>query len=208
MLRSKGYSWNHKRVYRIYKELNLNLKRKPKKRLAPRTAKKIIIPNEINQCWSLDYMSDSLFNGKKFRTANVLDDANREVMDILVSHSLPSQKLTRWLDNIASWRGYPKQIRVDNGPENISEHFRVWAKKHKIELLFIQPGKPAQNSLIERFNRTYRESILNMYLFDSITEVQQLTDQWLEHYNFDRPHKSLGYLSPKQFANNLTNVST
>jgi putative transposase len=200
MLRSKGYPWNHKRVYRIYCKLKLNLRRKQKKRLAPRTKKTLTIPSQLNHCWSLDYMSDALSDGRKFRTANVIDDANREALSVLVSYSLPSLRITRWLDNIAAWRGYPKNIRTDNGPENISKQFKAWASKHDIEIIYIQPGKPAQNGLIERFNRSYREGILAMYLFDSIKEVQQLTDEWLDHYNFERPHKSLGYMTPGQFA--------
>ena len=200
LLRSKNFTWNHKRIHRIYKELRLNLRRKPKKRLAPRTKKVLTIPESINQCWSLDYMSDALTDGRKFRTANIIDDASREGLSILVSYSLPSLRITRWLDELAYWRGYPKKIRVDNGPENISKVFLKWAQQHAIEVIYIQPGKPAQNGLIERFNRSYREGVLSMYLFDSISEVQQVTDKWLEHYNFERPHGSLGYLPPSQFA--------
>jgi putative transposase len=158
------------------------------------------IPNKLNECWPLDYMIDALTDGQKFITANIIDDASREERSILVSYSLPSLRITRWLDELAYWRGYPKKIRVDNGPENISKVFLNWAREHGIELIYIQPGKPAQNGLIERFNRSYREGVLSMYLFDSINEVQQVTDKWLEHDNFERPHGSLGYLSPSHFV--------
>ena len=141
LLRLAGFAWNHKRVHRIYKELKLNLRRKLKKRLAPRSAQTLDIPNRLNECWSLDYMSDALTDGRKFRTANVINDANREALSILASYSLPSLRITRWLDDIASWRGYPKKIRVDNGPENISKIFFNWAKNHEIEIIYIQSGR-------------------------------------------------------------------
>ncbi len=101
------------------------------------------------------------------------------------------------------WRGYPLKIRVDNGPENMAQHFKNWAKSHSVAVHYIQPGKPAQNGYIERFNRSYREEVLNMYLFENLTQVQQLTDKWLVHYNENRPHESLGNLPPVQFAKQL-----
>ena len=125
---------------------------------------------------------------------------NREALSILASTSLPSRRITRWLDNIAFWRGYPKAIRVDNGPENIAKHFQAWAKDHGIEVNYIQPGKPAQNGYIERFNRSYREAILDSYLFRDIREVQRLTDEWVYHYNHERPHESLNNMTPCQYA--------
>ena len=160
MIRNQGYCFNHKRVRRIYCELKLNLKIKPRKRLAPRTKVTLEEPKQVNQCWSLDYMSDALMNGNKFRTANVIDDCNRGALGILASSSLPSARITRWLDRLAEKHGYPDRIRVDNGPENLSKHFQQWAKGRNIEIQYIQPGKPAQNAYIERFNRTYREAVI------------------------------------------------
>lgn len=203
LIRLKNYSFNHKRVYRIYCDLSLNLKVKPKKRLAPRTKIKLTQPENVNQCWSLDFMSDALINGRRIRTANVIDDCNREGLGILVSFSLTSKRMTRWLDQIAISRGYPNRIRVDNGPENISNHFQLWAKNHGVIIQYIQPGKPAQNAYIERFNRTYREAVLDMYLFRSISEVQHLTDTWLKHYNEERPHEALNNQTPMNFNNQL-----
>ncbi len=194
---------NHKRIYRLYKELKLNIKRRAKKRLAPRTAKALEQPHALNVCWSLDYMSDALIGGRRFRTLNVLDDCNREAVGILASISLPATRVTRYLDQVAITRGYPKRIRVDNGPENISGHFQRWANEHGIEILYIQPGKPAQNAYIERFNRSYREAILDMYLFTSIHQVQKLTNEWINHYNVRRPHEALNNLSPLTFAKQL-----
>lgn len=155
LLRQEGHGFNHKRVHRLYCELKLNLKRCPKKRLAGRTKQTLNQPQRLNQCWSLDYMSDALMHGRRFRTANVIDDCNREGLSVLASTSLPAVRITTWLDDIAAWRGYPNHIRVDNGPENISSHFQKWAKQHDIDILYIQPGKPAQNGYIERFNRSW-----------------------------------------------------
>jgi len=200
LLRLAGQGWNHKRVYRIYCELQLNLRIKPKKRLAPRTKKTLAVPETLNSCWSLDYMSDVLMNGLRFRTANVIDDANREALGIAVSRSLPARKITAWLDRLAARNGYPRAIRVDNGPENLSRHFVSWAALHNIKIIYIQPGKPAQNAYIERFNRTYREDILDMYLFESVEHVTQLTNEWLIYYNENRPHQALEALPPKAYA--------
>jgi len=203
LIRLKNYSFNHKRVYRIYCDLKLNLKIKPKKRLAPRTKVKLLQPEQLNQCWSLDFMSDALMNGRRIRTANVIDDCNRGAIGILVSFSLTSKRITKWLDQLALLRGYPTRIRVDNGPENISHHFQAWAKKQGVVIQYIQPGKPAQNAYIERFNRTYREAVLDMYLFSSIHEVQRITDTWLKHYNEERPHEALNNQTPMNFSNQL-----
>jgi putative transposase len=203
LIRLKNYSFNHKRVYRIYRDLSLNLKIKPKKRLAPRTKMTLLQPENINQCWSLDYMSDALMDGRRIRTANLIDDCNREALGILVSFSLTSKRITRWLDQLALSRGYPNRIRVDNGPENISHHFQNWAISHGIFIQYIQPGKPAQNAYIERFNRSYREAVLDMYLFQNIQEAQNITNNWLNHYNEERPHESLNNQSPRSFINQL-----
>lgn len=202
MIRAKGYEINHKRVYKLYCELKLNLKRKNKKRLPPREVKPLVQPPQANVCWSLDYMSDALFTGKRFRTANVIDDFNREGLGIEVSFSLPSKRITSWLDNIAAVKGYPDIIRVDNGVENTCKHFQNWASKHAITIQYIQPGKPAQNAYIERFNRTYREEVLDLYLFANIQEVKMLTTNWLIHYNHHRPHESLNFKTPLQVVSN------
>ena len=196
MFRNEGYPFNHKRVRRMYCDLKLNLKCKPKKRLAPRTAKVLVVPNKPNEVWSLDYMSDALSYGRRFRTANVVDDYRRECLGIKIQFSLPSSSITQWLDKIAKERGYPEKIRVDNGPENIAKHFKKWALKNNIEILYIQPGKPAQNAYIERFNRTYREAILDQYQFDDLQEVRKLTAEWISHYNHERPHQALGMQPP------------
>lgn len=195
-LRNQGYGWNHKRVRRIYCELKLNLKRKPKKRLAKRTAKVLTIPTQPNRCWSIDFMSDALSQGRRFRTMNVIDDHRRRCLGIKIAFSLPATAVTQHLDQIAAIHGYPRMIRLDNGPEHTAQHFKRWAEAHHIQLLYIQPGKPAQNAYIERFNRTYREAILDMYIFDNLQEVRLLTKKWIHHYNYERPHQALGMQPP------------
>lgn len=206
-IRQQGFGWNHKRVYRVYCELKLNLRRRPKKRLPARDKVTLVQPERINMCWSLDFMSDALMSGKRFRTVNVIDDCNREALGIKASVSLPAKRVTEFLDIIASQRGYPLQLRVDNGPENISKEMVIWAKSHGVHIHYIQPGKPAQNAYIERFNRTYREEILNVYLFKNIAQVQAITDQWLQEYNGERPHESLGNLTPWNYRKQIL-VST
>jgi len=198
-LKNEGYDWNHKKVHRIYRELGLNIRVKPKKRLPNRIPKPLREPEKANISWSLDFMSDSLENGRKFRTLNIIDDFNREVLWIEIDTSLPSERVVRVLEGLALWRGYPQQLRLDNGPELISHTLADWASRCHVELAFIQPGKPAQNAYIERFNRTYREDILDAYLFASIQEVQAITEEWVEEYNAVRPHDALGGLPPYQF---------
>jgi len=200
-IRNDGHKWNHKRVYRIYCELGLNIRVKPKKRLVSGNPVKLIQPIKLNSCWSVDFMSDVLRSGRRFRTFNVIDDCNREALLINPSHCLPAYEVTRLLDQLADMRGYPDVIRCDNGPEFRSGYFQQWAKDRGVRIEFIQPGKPAQNGFIERFNRTYREDILDAYLFDSLQEVKKVTAKWMRSYNYERPHQSLGNLSPIDFVN-------
>jgi putative transposase len=198
-LRLQGKSWNHKKVGRIYREMGLNLRVKPRKRLPVRDPEPLIQPEAANQSWSLDFMSDSLANGRAIRTLNIIDDFNREALWIEIDRSLPADRVVRVLEMIGSWRGLPQQIRMDNGPELISHRMVGWARARGIHLEYIKPGKPAQNAYIERFNRTYREDVLDAYLFNSIDEARKITEAWIEEYNAIRPHDSLGGVPPYQF---------
>ena len=199
MLRRWGHRWNHKRVYRLYCELNLNKRRRGKKRLPNRYPEPLAVPAVANHCWSMDFMSDSLFCGRRFRTFNLVDDFNREALAIEVDLNLPALRVIRVLERAVAWRGYPSKLRMDNGPEFISTTLGEWAEEHNITLEFIQPGAPTQNSYVERFNRTYRDEILNMYVFQTLNEVRERTENWIREYNEERPHDSLGDLTPWEY---------
>ncbi len=194
----KGFTWNHKRVYRIYRELELNLRIKPKKRLIREVPDSLVVPTTMNQSWSMDFMHDQLIDGRRYRLFNVIDDFNREGLAIEVDFSLPASRVIRALNQVIEWRGKPEKIRCDNGPEYISHVLANWAKSRQIKLDFIQPGNPQQNAYIERFNRTVRYDWLTQYLFGSITEVQAQATQWLWTYNNERPNMGLGGITPKQ----------
>lgn len=194
----KSFGWNHKRVYRIYRELELNLRIKPKKRLAREKPEPLAEPQAMNQVWSMDFMHDQLSDGRCIRLFNVIDDFNREGLGIEVDFSLPSERVIRSLERIVEWRGKPGTIRCDNGPEYVSGALLTWANRHAIRLEYIQPGKPQQNAYVERYNRTVRYDWLAHYLFDTIEEVQDFATRWLWTYNHERPNMALGGITPKQ----------
>lgn len=195
-IQKKG--WNHKRVYRIYRELELNLRIKPKRRIKRDKPDALSVPLDINQVWSMDFMSDSLISGHTLRTFNVIDDYNREGLGIEVDLSLPSARIIRALNQIIEWRGKPSAIRCDNGPEYISQTLIDWANSQHITLLYIQPGKPTQNAYVERFNRTARHEWLDLHLFETVDQAQLLATQWLWTYNNERPHTAIGGIPPRQ----------
>uniref|UniRef100_UPI004040112E IS3 family transposase n=1 Tax=Candidatus Njordibacter sp. Uisw_039 TaxID=3230972 RepID=UPI004040112E len=192
----KGFQWNHKRVYRIYRELELNLRIKPKKRLVRQKPEPLSVPEAINDCWSMDFMHDQLSDSRSYRLFNVIDDFNREGLAIEVDFSLPASRVIRALGQVIEWRGKPNRIRCDNGPEYISNLLGDWAKSNGIELAFIQPGNPQQNAYVERYNRTVRYDWLNHYLFESIDEVQRHATNWLWTYNNERPNMALNGITP------------
>jgi putative transposase len=192
----KGFKWNHKRVYRIYRELELNLRIKPKKRLVREKPEPLSVPTSINQCWSMDFMHDQLADSQSYRLFNVIDDFNREGLAIEVDFSLPAIRVVRALDKIIQWCGQPKRLRCDNGPEYISSLLATWAINKGIKLMFIQPGNPHQNAYVERYNRTVRYDWLNHYLFDSIEDVQNHAAKWLWIYNNERPNMALNGITP------------
>ena len=194
----KGFTWNHKRIYRIYKELELNLRIKPRKRLNREKPEPLTVPEEINQVWSMDFMHDQLSDGRTFRVLNVIDDYNRESLGMEIDFSLPSERVVRALKQIIEWRGRPNVIRCDNGAENISAAIQTWAEQSGITFQYIQPGKPQQNAYIERFNRTVRYEWLSQYYWQDLDEVRDFATQWMWHYNHDRPNMALGGFTPKQ----------
>lgn len=187
------------RLYRVYCALRLNLKRRGKRRLPARVKAPLVIPVQPNEVWSADFMSDALWSGRRFRTFNVIDDFNREALRIEIDTSLPARRIVRALDELIAIRGKPSALRMDNGPELTSDELEKWARRHGIERRFIQPGRPMQNGLIERFNRTYREEVLNCYVFETLGEVRRMTADWVTRYNEIRPHEALGDLAPRQY---------
>ena len=194
----RGFGWNHKRVYRIYCELELNLRIRSRKRLKRDKPEPLAMPEHSNLTWSMDFMADQLADGRSFRTLNVIDDFNREGLGIEVDFSLPAERVVRSLNQIIEWRGKPGAIRVDNGPEYISGTLLRWAEKLHITITHIQPGKPQQNAYIERYNRTVRQEWLGQYIFETIQEVQDHATRWLWTYNNERPNMGIGGITPVQ----------
>jgi len=198
-MRRLGHGWNHKRVYRVYCRLKMNKRRKGKRRLPTRNPAPLAVSQAMNECWSADFMSDALWDGRRFRTFNVVDDFNREALAIVVDFSLTAERVVRELERIAAVCGYPLKLRTDNGPEFIALALADWAEQHGVTLEFIKPGKPMQNGFIERFNRSYREAVLDMFVFQTLNEVREQTETWLKEYNEERPHDSLGDMTPREF---------
>ena len=196
LLRLEGDRWNHKRVYRVYVMMGLNIGRKRKRRLPARVKTPHILAIQSDITWSGDFMHDSLSNGRPFSTFNVIDDHNREDLMITIDTFIKCWRITRELDRLIEWRGTPEVIRVDNGQEFTSAVFEVWTRKHKIKLCFIQLGKPTQNTPVERFNGSY--TIMPIYS-PIIEQVRDQTQQWIWDYNNIRPHESLGNKPPVTF---------
>lgn len=198
-LRHMGRGWNHKRVHRVYCAMNLNQKRRGKKRVPTRERQSMVVIPKPNAVWAIDFMHDRLYDSRPFRTLNVLDEAHRGALGIEAAVSIPAVRVVRLLGQLIELHGKPSAIRCDNGPELTSQVFMDWCGERDIEIRYIQPGKPDQNAFIERFNRTYRNEVLDVYLFHSIAEVQEITDAWLERYNEIRPHDALGSLPPARY---------
>jgi putative transposase len=198
-LRAKKRLWNHKRVHRVYCELRLNLPRRTRRRVPTRLRQPLVAPKALNQVWALDFMADALYGGRKFRVLNVIDEGNREALAIEVAVSIPSRRVVRVLDELVALNGPPRALRMDNGPELIADVLVDWCREHGIDPRHIQPGKPNQNAYVERFNRSYRDGVLDAYVFGSIEEVRRISEEWREDYNWERPHDSLGEVPPLTF---------
>lgn len=198
-IRNEGIVWNYKRVRRVYLKLGMNKRRRVKKRINDRVKVPLVVPQCANDTWSMDFMHDVLMNGRKFRTLNIIDDFNREALAVDAYFSIGSKRVVNVLERVVKERGKPRMIRVDNGPEFIGSVLSDWCYENEIDLHHIQPGKPNQNSYIERFNRTFRQDVLDIHLFESIEQVRYYADEFINDYNLFRPHESLNEISPVNY---------
>lgn len=202
LLRREGWIVNHKKVHRIYCEEGLNLRRKrPKRRVA--AAHRLARPNltEVNQCWSMDFVADNLFNGQRIRALTVVDNFSRECLMIHVDISIRGPEVVELMERIKNKRRQvPKRIQVDNGSEFISKALDQWAYENDVVLAFSRPGKPTDNPYIESFNGSFRDECLNCHWFLSLNDAREKIEEWRADYNEFRPHSSLGNLTPSQYC--------
>jgi putative transposase len=205
-LRDQGHTWNHKRVHRVYCSMKLNLPRRTKKRIITLKRQPLVAPNGVNQMWALDFMHDTLYDGRKLRLLNVIDEGNREALRIECRSSIPSSRLMQVMEELIEFYGTPKAIRMDNGPEMMAAKLVSWAQQHGIELRYIQPGKPKQNAFVERFNRIVHQEVLNAWLFDSLAQPRQILEGWRIEYNTVRSHESLGKKTPLAYLPRVVNA--
>ena len=209
LLVREGHPVNAKRVYRLYREMGLSVRRKRRKQVARANRQPRLVPAKADEQWSLEFMSDSLADGRRFRTLNIVDDATRECLAIEVDSSLPGARVCRVLDHVVGERGsYPSRIVLDNGPECTSKALDVWASEHGVELAFIRPGKPIENALVESFNGRFRDECLNQHWFTTLADAHRSIETWRLDYNRVRPHSSLGYLPPAAYARGVGLRST
>ncbi|ANA35842.1 IS3 family transposase ISDet2 [Ralstonia mannitolilytica] len=196
LLQREGWLANHKRIWRLYSKAGLSVRKRRRKRIAAVERKPLSLPTGANQSWSMDFVSDGLAYGRRFRCLNVVDDYTRECLVIEVDTSLPGLRVKQVLERLKEMRGLPASITVDNGPEFAD----AWAYEAGVTLSFIRPGKPVENAYIESFNGRFRDECLNEHWFVSMRHARQLIEEWRIEYNTERPHSSLGYLTPAQFA--------
>jgi putative transposase len=197
MLRAQGKVINPKRTYRLYREEGLQVRTKRRKKLSrPRVP--MLVPEAVNQRWSMDFVSDQLANGRRFRVLNVVDDYSRELVLQVTDFSISGHRVARELNQLS--RKLPKSIVCDNGPEFTSKAMFFWAKQAGVKLHFIQPGRPTQNAFVESFNGKFRDFCLNQHWFADLNEARQIIETWRTHYNYERPHRSLGKKPPAVFA--------
>lgn len=199
LLKGEGLVINKKRTYRVYTEGSLQVRTKKRKKLQ-RPRLPMEVPLNVNERWSMDFVSDQLSNGRRFRVFNIVDDYSREMVGQLVSVSITGNQVARFLDELKEFRSLPKSIVCDNGTEFTSKAMFFWSKESGVRLSFIQPGKPTRNAFVESLNGKFRNECLNQHWFRSLDEARWEIDKWREHYNYVRPHSSLGYIPPVVFA--------
>lgn len=199
LLRREGWSVNHKRTYRLYREQGLAVRRRKRKRIGLTERQPMPIAQAPDQSWSMDYVADGLIDGRKLRTLNIVDDYTRECLAIEVDTSLPGARVVVVLERLAELRGLPSSITVDHGPEFESQALDAWAYKRGVRLAFIRPGKPVENAYVESFNGKFRDECLNEHWFMSMQHARSTIEAWRLEYNTERPHSSLDDLTPEEF---------
>jgi putative transposase len=202
LLRREGRRLNHKRVYRLYREEGLAVRRRRRKRIVVRR-EPLSMLTHVNELWAADFMQDVLTNGRRIRCLNVVDGLSREALATEVETSFPAQRVVEAVEVIALERGYPRALLTDNGPEFRSQKLDQWAYEHDVRLIFIEPGKPSQNATIESFNGRMRDECLNQHWFRTVDEARSVIEAWREDYNRVRPHGSLGQMTPVEYAASL-----
>lgn len=206
MLRREGHGVNHKRVHRLYREEGLMVRRRKRKRIATGKRVQLAVPTRRNERWSMDFVGDTLADGRTFRTLNIVDDCTRESPGMVVDFSLPGERVVRELDRIVADWGKPVMIVTDNGPEFAGRAMDAWAYRNGVTLHFIRPGKPVENAFVESFNGKFRDECLNQHWFDGLREAREMIEAWRADYNERRPHSSLGNVPPAEFARDLEMV--
>lgn len=201
-LRREGWEVNRKRVYRLYREAGLAVRRRKRKRIGPVERKPLPKPMEANLSWSMDFVSDGLADGRRVRCLNIVDDCTRECLAITVDTSITGSRVRAVLERLADTRGLPLSITVDHGPEFEGQVLDAWAYQAGVQLSFIRPGKPNENAYIESFNGKFRDECLNEHWFISMEQARRIIEEWRIEYNTERPHSSLGNLTPEEFARN------
>lgn len=200
LLRREGHVVNHKKVYRLYRQADLTVRRRKRRRGLAVARQPLELPQYANQVWSLDFVMDSLANGRRLKILTMVDDFTKEAVLIEAAHSLTGNDVAELLDRLAQFRGYPDAVRTDQGPEFTCRAFDQWAYQHGVTPMLIQAGKPTQNAYIESFNGKFRDECLNEHWFRNLRHAQNIIAAWRRDYNEQRPHSSLGYQTPAQFA--------
>jgi len=200
LVRREGVQANHKRIYRLYRDAGLSVRRRKRRHGVAVERQALELPSEPNQVWSMDFVSDALASGRRIKVLTIVDDFSKEAIDLAVDFGISGQYVTRVLEQAARFRGYPKAIRTDQGPEFTGKALDQWAYQHGVQLKLIQAGKPTQNAFIESFNGRFRDECLNDHWFTSLQQARILIAAWRRDYNQHRPHSSLDYLTPAEFA--------
>jgi putative transposase len=200
LIAREGLRANHKRVYGVYRAAGLQVRRRKRKRVTRADRQPLAAPGTRNERWSMDFMVDTLADGRGFRTLNIVDDFSRECPAIEVDRSLPGARVVRVLERLRETHGLPKTIVVDNGPEFAGRTLDAWAYQHQVEIRFIRPGKPIENAYVESFNGKFRDECLNEHWFLSVAEARTIIEAWRHDYNTVRPHGSLGQQTPAAYA--------